>query len=434
MDALLTCLQEKDAQDMEEYAFLEDAGEDIGGGLKKSRRNMKRSMLFCLTACALLFVSVAVASRPRGTLQELMTRPDSSQADREVELQVRAQQGDASQEKEITVSVPARELTAAEAAALMDDCEKWLRETLRADGQAVIRVAGDLLLPKQWADGAVEIAWASSDPGRVTEEGKTDLVGAPDGTAVELAAVLQAGDHARQVRFRAELYPSEADLVPSLQREMEMTVSSLAEDLTETEQILPERSPYGAALSWSIPKTGLPWEIAGLCLFCCACLYFSHTDRLKKHLKTQRLALEREIPNMSLQMILLLDAGLTVDSAFQRLIDENRENGNPLYRAMTRLQARSAATNMPFVNELYVFARQSGLRDLIRFSSLALDCSGRGSELAEKLDRERQQLWSGRLNTAKAKAREAETKLCLPLMLLLLVLVTVSIAPALMEL
>ena len=114
MDALLTCLQEKDAQDMEEYAFLEDAGEDIGGGLKKSRRNMKRSMLFCLTACALLFVSVAVASRPRGTLQELMTRPDSSQADREVELQVRAQQGDASQEKEITVSVPARELTAAD--------------------------------------------------------------------------------------------------------------------------------------------------------------------------------------------------------------------------------------------------------------------------------------------------------------------------------
>ena len=78
-------------------------------------------------------------------------------------------------------------------------------------------------------------------------------------------------------------------------------------------------------------------------------------------------------------------------------------------------------------------ARQSGIRDLIRFSSLALDCSGRGAELSEKLDRERQQLWNVRLNQAKARAKEAETKLCLPLMILLLVLVVIAIAPALME-
>ena len=88
---------------------------------------------------------------------------------------------------------------------------------------------------------------------------------------------------------------------------------------------------------------------------------------------------------------------------------------------------------MPFVNLLYVYARQSGMRDLIRFASLALDCSGRGSELAEKLDRERQQLWGDRLNAAKAKAREAETKLSLPLMLLLLVMVVIAISPALLE-
>ena len=88
---------------------------------------------------------------------------------------------------------------------------------------------------------------------------------------------------------------------------------------------------------------------------------------------------------------------------------------------------------MPFVNLLYVYARQSGLRDLIRFASLALDCSGRGSELAEKLDRERRQLWGSRLNAAKAKAREAETKLSLPLMLLLLVMVVIAISPALLE-
>lgn len=136
---------------------------------------------------------------------------------------------------------------------------------------------------------------------------------------------------------------------------------------------------------------------------------------------------------MSLQMILLLNAGLTVDGSFQKLVEENRDRDHPLYRALASLEAESRATNLPFVNALYVYARQSGIRDLIRFSSLALDCSGRGAELAEKLDRERQQLWNVRLNQAKAKAKEAETKLCLPLMILLLVLVVIAIAPALME-
>ena len=261
-----------------------------------------------------------------------------------------------------------------------------------------------------------------------------DLVGLSEGETVELIAAMQASEYSRTASFAARpAIPEKTDLRPSLQREAVRMLQELPEQLTAERQILPVATPYGANATWNAAKAGLPWEVLGLFLFLSAFLLFSRTDPVQRRLKQEKAAFEREIPNMSLQMILLLNAGLTVEGAFQRLIAENKDRSEPLYKAFSSLDAESRATNVPFVNALYVYARQSGIRDLIRFSSLALDCSGRGSELAEKLDRERQQLWNGRLDRAKAQARTAETKLCLPLMVLLLVLVVIATAPALME-
>jgi hypothetical protein len=90
-------------------------------------------------------------------------------------------------------------------------------------------------------------------------------------------------------------------------------------------------------------------------------------------------------------------------------------------------------TNESFVKALYRFAQGTGSRDFLRLAALIADHASRGSELACKLERERNQLWEGRLQLAQARAREVETKLCFPLMLLLCVIVVIAVAPALME-
>ena len=427
----MACLREQDEQILEPYGFLQEAGENITEQLDHAEKRMQRLMLICIGGCLMLFVLSAVLGRTPSDLSSLLVRPAPDEDTAAADVVLKLTYGDTSLEQEVQLEILPREWTRAETNALFDRCEAELQKELSEDLQAL---RGDLDLPLISRDGFVTITWSSSDPARVSEEGKTDLIGAKQGDTVTLTAVMSAADYNRRVDLEAVLAPdSEADWKGSLQKEADSLLQELPGFLTDREQKLPEKSPSGADAQWHPLKQSMPWEIAGLCLFACAAVLFSRTDTVKRRLKRQKDLFEREIPNMAMQMILLLDAGLTVETAFARLISENEEQDNPLYRSFSRLEAESKATNMPFVNLLYVYARQSGMRDLIRFASLALDCSGRGSELAEKLDRERQQLWGSRLNTAKAKAREAETKLSLPLMLLLLVMVVIAISPVLLE-
>ena len=423
LTSIPTGMREKDEQVLEPYAFLQEAGEDIRGGLDAAAKRTKRTLYVVLAVCLILFLLAAVLERGPKDLETLLIRPEPGDSSQTADLTLQLTYEDVSVEQDVQLDVPSRERTRAEANALFDRCEQELREELSRQSGGLQALQGDLALPLVSRDGFVTITWSSSDPARVSEEGRVDLVGVKPGEPVTLTAVLSLGEYARRVDLEAFPDPGpDADWESSLRHEADALTQDLPSLLTDTVQKLPAQSPFGAQALWRPAKQTLPWEIFGFALFACAAVLFSRTD-----------AFEQEIPNMTMQMILLLDAGLTVETAFARLIAENREQENPLYRAFARLEAESKATNMPFVNLLYVYARQSGLRDLIRFASLALDCSGRGSELAEKLDRERRQLWGSRLNTAKAKAREAETKLSLPLMLLLLVMVVIAISPALLE-
>ena len=150
-------------------------------------------------------------------------------------------------------------------------------------------------------------------------------------------------------------------------------------------------------------------------------------------LKARRSEFENEIANMTLQLIMYLNAGLVVTGAFDELISRNSGSLNPLYTELGKLKASCSAANLSFPSELFLFAQRTGNRDFIRLCMLILEHSGHGSELCDKLERERSQLWRSRLNNARARAKEAETKLCFPLMILLMVLVIISIAPAFMQ-
>ena len=432
---LRTRLREKDEKDLENYSFLQEAGEDIAEQLDAASDRTFRLLAVCAAACFVLFVLLSLFGRGTADLPALLTRPEPDGAKKDADVLLQLSYGGETLEREVQLQVPPREWTRKEAGALSDRCERELREGFQTNGTDLNALHADLELPQISRDGNVSLTWSSSDPARITEEGRVDLTGAAEGQPVTLTAILTAGEHARQVQFECRLSPASAkDWSGSLALEADALLQGLPASLSDTQQMLPDESPFGAAAQWSALREGLPWEIPGFFLLIGAAVIFSRTDALKRRLKRQKTAFEQEISNMTMQMILLLDAGLTVESAFTRLIRENAEQDNPLYRSFAHLEAESRATNMPFVNLLYVYARQSGIRDLIRFASLALDCSGRGSELAEKLDRERRQLWNGRLDLAKAKAREAETKLSLPLMILLLVMVVIAISPALMEL
>lgn len=424
----------KEEHDLQEFAFLQVAGERIEEDLERSRQAFRRRAKACAIAFGGAFCLLSLLSLWPQRLEEELQRPAYGESDSRVEVVLTLDSRGRRVKQRVALDVPAQDLTRAEAERLLDSCSEWLTQLLRERDGTPLIASSDLDLPLAYGGGAVRISWESEDPLRLDEEGHIDAVGLVLPQRIGLRALLQAGEYSRTVDLPVILPaddPAAIDL--SLQREATRLQARVAEEPLPDRLVLPAQSGFGADADWSLAKEGLPWEIVFLGGMCCLGLLFARTDPLKNRLKRQKTALEWDIPDLSLQLMLFLNAGLTVDAAFERVVQENRDRGRPLYAALEALRQGAKETNASFAAQFFSFAQASGQRDLIRLASLVLDCSGRGSELAGKLDRERAQLQSARMNAAKARARRAETKLCLPLMGMLLVMVIIAIAPALME-
>ena len=144
-------------------------------------------------------------------------------------------------------------------------------------------------------------------------------------------------------------------------------------------------------------------------------------------------AVESQLYNISLQLSLYLNAGLVLSAALRELISDMDGSDTAPAKLLRQVYEVSCNKNMPFESVLFDAAKEMKSKDLLRFSLLLIDSRSKGSELCEKLERERIQMQNSRLSDARARAKTAETKLCFPLMLLLIALVAICIAPAVMN-
>ncbi len=144
-------------------------------------------------------------------------------------------------------------------------------------------------------------------------------------------------------------------------------------------------------------------------------------------------ALEAELCDINLTLSLYLNAGLVLGSALLEMAVDYGKRDSPGARLLSRVKSEALSKNVSFETALFSAAKEIRSKVLLRFSLLLLDGRNKGSELCDRLERERMQMMSGRLSDARARANRVEAKLCSPLVLLLIALVAVCIAPALMN-
>ncbi len=407
------------------YAWLEISGEDIEGSIRKAGLRMRKAAIaLALLSAAFLALSF-IFSASSVDLNEVLAREAYGRKGRDVSLNVKMSLGEDMLEREIAIRVRPKALDEIAAAALLGECEAWLaREVINFE-----ETDGDIELPRRYPNGPVDIVWRSGDSRRINENGEVKLLNLTEPCYVRITALMSAGDYSKERDFVLKI--KRGDLLPSMRRALNDLGKELSFDESGASLILPAEYE-GASLEWSAAGGATSLELIPFAMLVLAALYFSRYDALEKRLKARALAIERELPSLALQLVLLLNAGLVLSAALEELLERHAEDDGALYRALRNIKLGAKGGNMSFESELYSFARRSGSRDFIRLASMILDHAGRGSELASKLEKEREILWNSRLSIAKSRAKEAETRLCFPLMLLLLVLVVIAAAPAFM--
>ncbi len=159
---------------------------------------------------------------------------------------------------------------------------------------------------------------------------------------------------------------------------------------------------------------------------------FYYSGKLSKVIFAQ--TLESCLPEFMSRISLLLNSGMVLQTAFERMAGEENAADNLLMTEFKKLYEEAELENVPVIVKFREYARKSGSRELLRFAGILTANIDKGTELTEKLEREAEFMWHSSKKQIEEKSRLAETKMAFPMSMMLVTLILITISPAMMTL
>lgn len=413
------------------------------------RKNKTRTMaVYLIAAAAFLMISAGSFLENLSGQEEItgIQRPAFGQPAEPVPIEVHMKYKDYELTKDITIRVRPKELDKTEKLALLRDYKTKLEDLILGENKDLEHISKPLdLIERDMASG-ITINWHSGRPELISETGKVDLIGAKDGQTVELLAELTLDEvsdsHVIRLRFAAEA--AEEDYIRSMAGRLDESIARLMKTGGSADVSLPAELGEGVEVGWFTDKDNNGILIAAAFLITVLIAYLKRYDQINKEIKETEESIIRDLPEFINKLVLLLNAGLVVSSAFSKIAGDygsyyqggkpgKRRKKRHLYEELLEMEKRVDRSNASLIKELKEFSRRCGVREMVRLTAVISDNWNKGGALAEKLEGEGGLLWIGRKKRAEEKGRLAETKLTFPLMILLMVLIMVTIAPAMLE-
>ena len=220
--------------------------------------------------------------------------------------------------------------------------------------------------------------------------------------------------------------------------ELRSLADSFNKDVSLKRIELPQYLDTGEKISWEVDRQTNTLLIITFVMVLSVIIYKSRFAPLNRRKKEQAESVIRNLPEFVNRMVLLLNAGLVLNSAFEKTVEESisfHEGEDDYFTGkIHEIYQSMKSDNGSMHTELKRFARESGIKELIRVSNIINDNVSKGVELTDKLRNENEILWISRKKNCEERCRLAETKLTLPLMIFLIVLIVIVITPALLDL
>ncbi|MGE5473678.1 MAG: type II secretion system F family protein [Ignavibacteriales bacterium] len=166
--------------------------------------------------------------------------------------------------------------------------------------------------------------------------------------------------------------------------------------------------------------------------------FYLPDKELKEKIKRRHLQMQIDFPEFLNKLALLVNAGMTVSGAIEKISTDARNTGVSEKRILycelekTSIEIRLGKSEVKAYED---FAKRCRLPEITRFTSILIQNLKKGnSELVAILRLQSAECWYARKNTARILGEEAETKLLFPMMLMLLAILIIVIAPSAMQL
>jgi len=355
------------------------------------------------------------------------------------------------EEQELELEIAAVQRSREESFELLEQAVTEWEDGYLGDNNSPNEVWHNLNLVSELCDGLVRVSYESSNntvlqtDGTVTSEAggseESAETAGEDGTLVELTVEFSCGDYVRLETYALRILPPE-------EGSGEWILNELLREAQEAEQSSREEAQFSlpdTVAGYRVIWTGEPeyrWLFFLLIGAAAAfCLEQKDQQDEKERQRKRKERLLSEYPQMVDQFAVLLDSGMTIRKAWERIA--GREHPARQRRGKTDEKAGAYLEEMRITcreiregrgeREAYErFGRRIGLAPYKRFTSILTQNLSKGTgDIQRILHKESEDALDMRRTRARKLGEEAGTKLLFPMLVMLVLILAVLLLPAL---
>ncbi|MEA4987543.1 MAG: immunoglobulin-like domain-containing protein [Anaerovorax sp.] len=403
---------------------------------KEKTYQLKCYLVIVLLLFLLMFVFGIKSLWIQNKALQSLTRPDYGTNAGIISLKAEVIHGEETFHKKVTLRVRPQSLTEFQKKALLEDCKNRLTKEILGKNKDSDHVIHNLNLKREDNRYPIHIDWSSNRPRFLEEDGTIHRIALNKPVQVDLIAKITLQNCEEEQIYKITILPPQKD--KELEEELKGALEEVSQELNNNtygqELSLPSKLTKDTSLRWYVKNSMPIFPLLAMTLLLMLLIYKRRYFRMERELQKYRDSMRREYPDFINKVVLLLNAGLVITTALERIAsDAKGKKDHPLMEAIGEISDNVRESNASFSKELKMFARRSGMRELMRFAAIVYDNLDKGSSLVEKLEAEGELLWMARKKHAEEEGRKAETKLIMPLMVLLLILVIITISPVLIQ-
>lgn len=177
-------------------------------------------------------------------------------------------------------------------------------------------------------------------------------------------------------------------------------------------------------------KIDMTYFLFGICLV--IGLFFSGERDLENRVKKRHFSIMWDFPDFVNKLALLVNAGLTVSKAWEKVVKEDKTRSD-FYLEAEIVITQTASGESEF-RAYEDFARRCRTIEIARFVSIIIQNVRKGNaELASILRVVSNESWETRKNTAKRLGEEASSKMVIPMMIMFVAIILIVSTPAVLS-
>ena len=400
-----------------------NVGNHIQEYYKLKKKEMCILLLFVLFLLGISFYSEYQFRRPE---ENKLERNEYGEGKKEVALEIKV-----NEEKwdSLVMTLEEKEYTEEEITQLYQMAVKELPNSIINNNSDLNKITSALELVTVLDEYPFQISWYSSRPEIIDEDGEVYFENVTQQEEVSLKALFQYGEWEREEVILVKVLPkSENDYLFYLSKSLKEK-----EGVTRAEKdfLLPDTYQENS-LQWRYPSSNSTIVLGILFFIILPFVSYQKDAEIHRKIQKRREELMDSFPDFISQLVLYMEAGMSVSGALFRFLQDGQRNNKKeyLYEELAFV-CRQMKNGLPEKEGYELLAVRCNLPSYRKLSNLLIQHIQKGSNtILDNLRKEAAKAVEEKKGRIQKRGEEMGTKLLFPMMIMLLIVMVFIMVPA----